>query len=196
MFAYEVLGSAIELGEQKNELVAAASEQVRRVYALEGISLSSLEVMQIAALQVGIAGCRVREIVSRDGLSRAAPHVGLRPGFVLDLTRPRPAGLNAGKQWCLDKEEDAAELQQLISDECPALLTGSSRHDLSQLLGLRQSEAGAEQVALRTEKAQEQFRACVGFYRKQHEEQSGQNDSQVHYRHGGSHRRSHHQVHL
>ncbi|CAE7484287.1 unnamed protein product, partial [Symbiodinium sp. CCMP2456] len=170
LVAYEVLGSTVELGEQKNELIAAASEQVRKVYQHEGISLSSLEVRQIAALQVGIAGCRVREIFSRDGLSRAAPHFGLRPGFVLDLTGPRPSGPSAGKQWCLDKEEDTAELQQLISDERPLLVTGSSRHDLSQLLGTR-PRGGPEQTALRTEKAQKQFRACVRFYRKQHEEQ-------------------------
>eukprot|EP00439_Symbiodinium_sp_Y106_P055947 s2869_g7.t2 len=111
--AYEVLGSTVELGEQKNELIAAASEQVRKVYQHEGIS-SSLEVSQIAALQVGIAGCRVREIFSRDGLSRAAPHFGLRPGFVPDLTGPRPSGPSAGKQWCLDKQEDTAQLRQLI----------------------------------------------------------------------------------
>ena len=169
--AYEAMGSAVELGEQKNQLIAAASEQVRKVYEHEGISLSSKEVLQIAALQVGIAGCRVREVFSRDGLSRAAPHFGLRPGFVLDLTGPRVGGPNAGKQWCLDKDEDAAELQQLISDECPALLTGSSRHDLSRLLGVRQNAVGQEQAALRTDKAQKQFRACVKLYRKQHEEQ-------------------------
>ena len=169
--AYEVLGSTVELGEQKNEFIAAASEQVRKVYEHQGISLSSLEVTQIAALQVGIAGCRVREIFARDGLSRAASHFGLRPGFVLDLTGPRAGGPNVGRQWCLDKEEDTAELQQLISEERPVLLTGSSRHDLSHLLGTRQHGVGPEQAALRTEKAQKQFKACVRFYRKQHEEQ-------------------------
>ena len=117
------------------------------MYEHQGISLSSLEVTQIAALQVGIAGCRVREIFARDGLSRAASHFGLRPGFVLDLTGPRTGGPNVGRQWCLDKEEDTAELQQLISEERPVLLTGSSRHDLSHLLGTRQHGVGPEQAA-------------------------------------------------
>ncbi|CAE7284227.1 unnamed protein product, partial [Symbiodinium microadriaticum] len=46
------------------------------------------------------------------------------------------SGLNAGKQWCLDKEEDIAELQQLISDERPALPTGWQDQDMLALQNL------------------------------------------------------------
>ena len=171
LFAYQSLGCSIELGEQKNELVAAASEQARRVFEREGVPVTADELMQIASLQIQIAGCRVSDVFARDGLSQAAPRFGLREGFVIDLTGSRVKGHKKGQRWHLEAEEDSVELEQLMSREHPVLLAGSSRQELPQLLGTKHG-ANQPQTAPRTARARasKQTRACVRFYRRQLDE--------------------------
>lgn len=139
----------IELGEQKNEFVAEAAVHVKRCFKKEGVPVTQKEAVQIAALQVQLAGCHITRAREFNAISQS--------GFVLDLT----------KEEDLPTEGALENLEERVQCERPALLIGSPACAFGQLFGCERRGQSEEQAELRRMRGEENLRTCVHLYNKQ-----------------------------
>jgi len=164
-------GEKIMVDEYKMEMIPVASLQVRAAYRRQGVDVTEEEVASIAALQVELGAAHVLEIFSPKRFTAAAPGLGLRPGFAVDLCEAKPYGDRAGENWDLAKDEDVDELEEMVDFEKPVLLTGSPPCDpFSQLLRISEARADPEKRRKARELGVRHLRTAVRFYRKQHNE--------------------------
>ena len=111
----------IEEGE-KQRYKAALEQMIADKYSRESVELSSGDAGKIAALSLSLGAVDVMEVFSPSRFTSMASKFGLRRGVAVDLTEVKENGV---EQWDLDKKEDRLEVEAIIENDQPWLVTGS-----------------------------------------------------------------------
>ena len=155
---------ASSLSARKAESLPVAQTFVRDRYRAQGVDITEEEVTAIASLCVELAAVDVMEIYSPKRFTEAAPRFGLKPGYAVDLCEQKPSG----GFWDLSKEADVKELEQLVEEEEPYLLTGGPPCEaFSRLQGINKNRVPPEIRKQRREKGEKHLHLSIEMYRKQ-----------------------------
>ena len=118
----------------------------------------------VKAGQLITYGHHVSEVYSPPRVTDIAQHMGLVPGFALDLTIPD----KWGRKWDFSKPECRKAAEELLDQEQPLLLIGSpmcKAFSVLQQLNARRVDPAV--VRQRVEEATEHIKFCVKLYWKQ-----------------------------
>ena len=129
----DVAGDAADAApEQMNSFAQSKTEVVEKIEEVE--DLNDHEIMELCTLLNELNACETTAILNPSKFASCATRLGLREGFVVDLTTARANGT----MWDLSLEDDKAELRRVQNREQPELLIGSPPSDeFSSLLSTR-----------------------------------------------------------
>ena len=157
----------IEEGE-KQRYKAALEQMIADKYSRESVELSSGDAGKIAALSLSLGAVDVREVFSPSRFTSMASKFGLRRGVAVDLTEVKENGV---EQWDLDKKEDRLEVEAIIENDQPWLVTGSPPcGPFSPLRRLTDQKRDPAVVEQELELARSRVRTACGYYRRQYDE--------------------------
>eukprot|EP00435_Cladocopium_sp_Y103_P033123 s170_g8.t1 len=125
----------------------------------KGIEALDIVERQIEARKAQLGAVDVAEIFSPPRFTKGAPHLGLNPGFAVDLQTG----------WDLDNEEDLKALDELIELQDPFLLTGSPRCDpFSVLRNLNKKRLNDPKHLEARARGVRHLHLCVEKYKERH----------------------------
>ena len=146
--------------QSKTEMFEKIEESLRPHCVVE--DLNGDEIMELCILSKELNACETTAMLNPSKFLSCATRLGLREGFVVDLTTARANGT----MWELSLEDDRAELRRVQNRVQPELLAGSP-HDFSSLLNT--CVASQEISKLKTERIEPRIRSCVQAYKLQTE---------------------------
>ena len=111
---------------------------------------------ELCILSNELNACETTALLKPSKFASCAKRLGLREGFVVDLTTAR----TNGTMWNLSLEDDRAELRRVLNREQPELLAGSPPSD-DFSSSLNTCVESQEISKLKTERIEPQIRACV-----------------------------------
>jgi hypothetical protein len=162
-------GAQMETGaltKQKKVFKTLIKRQVLDTYELRGLTINEEDADNIAELSCQMCAVDVMEIYSPKRFTEAATRYRLRPGFAVDLTEQKPDG----SYWDLTKSEDVKEVERIVEDDKPELLTGSPPcHMFSQLQNISWHKISPEVREKRMTEARHHLHVSCKMYRKQHD---------------------------
>ena len=137
---------------------------VEDTYRNAEMYVSGEELNDISSYLAALSGVDVAEIFSPARFTQGAMSMGLRPGFAVDLSTQK----KNGEYWDLGRQSDRDELNEIIKDEDPYLLTGSPPCEaFSALQSLNKSRVDPGVRRLRLEQGRGHLRTAVKCYRAQ-----------------------------
>lgn len=130
------------------------------------VSSLGLAERKLDAKRVELGSVDVVEIFSPPRFVASAAKFGLAPGFSVDLSAQKPDG--SGEFWDLNKMRDVKQLDKLVDEEDPILLTGSPRCDpFSVLRSLNWRSLGLEPNVSKKIEGEKRLDLSVDYYWKQ-----------------------------
>ena len=124
-----------------------------------GLEALDMVERQVEARRAQIGAVDVAEIFSPPRFTAGAPHLGLNPGFAVDLQTG----------WDLDSEKDLKALDKLIEEQDPFLLTGSPRCDPFSVLRFLNKKRLSDPKHLQArERGVRHLRLCIKKYKERH----------------------------
>lgn len=157
----------IEAGE-KQQYKAALEQLIIDKYSRESVELSQEDAGHIASLSLSIGAVDVMEIFSPSRFTSMASKFGLRRGVAVDLTEFKDNGV---ERWDLDRREDRLEVDAIIENDQPWLVTGSPPcSPFSPLRRLTDQKRDPVTVEQELELARSWVRTACGYYRRQYDE--------------------------
>ena len=145
--------------QSKTEMFEKIEESLRPPCTVE--DLNDDEIMELCILSNELNACETTAILNPSKFASCATRLGLREGFVVDLT----TGRANGTMWGLSRKDDRAVLRRVQNREQPELLAGSPRSDdFSSFLNTCVESLEISKLKQRIEP---QMRACVQVYKLQ-----------------------------
>ena len=150
-----------DMSAGKLDLVPKAAPKIAGSAAATTMSMTSLDVWELAKVGVELAVAKVAEIYSPARFTSVAGNYGLRPGFFIDMTAER----EDGRHWDLRSADDQARLKRLQEEERPELFIGSP--PCTSFCPLLRLSKSAEQVAEQQIEGKEHIRISIEAYERQ-----------------------------
>eukprot|EP00435_Cladocopium_sp_Y103_P052687 s1304_g16.t1 len=162
-------GAQMETGaltKQKKVFKTLIKRQVLNTYELRGLTINEEDADNIAELSCQMCAVDVMEIYSPKRFTDVATKYRLRPGFAVDPTEQKPDG----SYWDLTKSEDVEEVERIVDQDKPELLTGSPPcHMFSQLQNISWHKISPEIREKRMAEAIHHLHVSCKMYRKQYD---------------------------
>ncbi|CAK9026272.1 unnamed protein product [Durusdinium trenchii] len=142
-------------------------EMIEQQFVKEGVDYNFSEVQKIATLSASICSVDVMEIFSPSRFTSLAACYGLQRGVAVDLNEMKPDGSD---MWDLDRKRDRLELEAIIENEEPWLVTGSPPcGPFSSLRSLSDYKRDPTVVAEEIRVGKERVKTSVQMYKKQYD---------------------------
>ena len=153
-----------EFSSWKLRDMCGMEETVENVYRGAEVDASRGDIECIAKYLTSTSVVDVAGIFSPERFTSSATGMGLRPGFVIDLSTIK----KNGEHWDMSREEDRDELQELQEGEGPYLLIGGLPCEaFSALQRLNQMRVDPEMRRPRLEQGRQHLNTAVSAYRRQ-----------------------------
>ena len=154
------------LMKQKKVFKTLIKPLVLDTYELRGVTINEEDADNIAELSCQMCAVDVMEIYRMKRFTEAATTYRLRPGFAVDLTEQKPDR----SYWDLTKSEDVEEVEQIVEDDKPELLTGSPPcHMFSQLQKISWHKISPDVREQRMTEARHHLHVSCKMCRKQYD---------------------------
>ena len=131
---------------------------VTDTYRAKGVDITAAEIASVSTLLLQLGSVDVAEVFSPPRFTDAAPSLGLKPGFAVDLATG----------WDLKNKLDKEAFFQKLEQDDPYLLTGSPPCDaFSVLRHIGKNKRTAQEEADKLAGGREHLQTAVKAYRSQ-----------------------------
>ena len=129
---------------------------VTDTYRAKGVDITAAEIASVSTLLLQLGSVDVAEVFSPPRFTDAAPSLGLKPGFAVDLATG----------WNLRSKSDKEAFFQKLERDDPSLLTGSPPCDaFSVLRHIGKKTRTAEEESEKLSEGREHLQTAVRAYR-------------------------------